>query len=307
MAERQQVSPAHHFWHRLPARLGLAGVAEDETARARRWAVRLEVLVGLATLWLPVVWYAEAKGLVDGKGLHSMDLAVWLVFATELGLLSALVRDRRRYWRSNWLSLLLVLSGPPLLVFHQSLPVALLRLLRLLLLAAVLFRMARNSLRLLARHALAATLVVAVFMVGTIGTLVAAIEPKYTSVWDGLWWAVVTISTVGYGDLAPATPVGRLLGVLLIVFGVLTFSMVMANVAAALVGLQVERSSAEIEREETRHEKHLMARLDALGTRLDRLEALLQAQAQARPPEPSHAPAPATGGPGAPGAPGPPP
>lgn len=293
------MAPAHHFWHRLPARLGLAGVAADETAGARRWAVRMEVLVGLATLWLPVVWYAEAKGLVDGQGLHTMDLAVWLVFATELGLLTALVRDRRRYWRNNWLSLLLVLSGPPLLLLHQGLPVALLRLLRLLLLAVVLFRMARNSLRLLARHALAATLIVAVFMVGTIGTLVAAIEPKYTSVWDGLWWAVVTISTVGYGDLAPATPVGRLLGVLLIVFGVLTFSMVMANVAAALVGLQVERSSAELEREETLHEKHLMARLDTLDKRLDRLEALLQAQAPlaqpaaAKPPTAPAPPAPA--------------
>jgi len=293
------MAPAHHFWHRLPARLGLAGVAADESAGARRWAVRMEVLVGLATLWLPVVWYAEAKGLVDGQGLHTMDLAVWLVFATELGLLSALVRDRRRYWRNNWLSLLLVLSGPPLLLLHQGLPVALLRLLRLLLLAVVLFRMARNSLRLLARHALAATLIVAVFMVGTIGTLVAAIEPKYGSIWDGLWWAVVTISTVGYGDLAPATPVGRLLGVLLIVFGVLTFSMVMANVAAALVGLQVERSSAELEREETLHEKHLMARLDTLDKRLDRLEALLQAQAPlaqpaaAKPPTAPAPPAPA--------------
>jgi voltage-gated potassium channel len=142
--------------------------------------------------------------------------------------------------------------------------------------------MARTSLRLMARHALSATLIAALFLVGSIGTLEASIEPHFGSIWDGLWWAVVTISTVGYGDIVPVTPLGRALAVVLIVFGVITFSMVMANVAALLVGLQVEQSSAELEREETRHERALKARLDAMQAQLDRLTQLLEQRGAAR-------------------------
>ncbi|MEW5973214.1 MAG: ion transporter [Pseudomonadota bacterium] len=259
----------------LPATLGVAGVAAHENAEARRWAARLEIPVALAVLWLPFAWYAEAKGLIDAQTLRVLDLGVWGVFLLEAVVLSLTVSNRRLYWRQNWLNLVIVLGGVPLLFMQQASALALLRILRLVLLLVVLIRMARNSLRLMARHALAATLVIALFLVVSIGTLVASIDPNFKSLWDGLWWAIVTISTVGYGDIVPASAEGRLLGVVLIVFGVLTFSMVMANVAAALVSMEVEESSAEIEREEIRHELLILQRLEALEERFDRLERLL--------------------------------
>ncbi|MEW6446290.1 MAG: potassium channel family protein [Pseudomonadota bacterium] len=271
-----------HFWRNLPAALGVAGVASHEGAAVRRWAVRLEIPVALATLWLPFAWYAEAKGLIDGPTLRMLDLMVWGVFLIEAVILSLIVRNRGLYWRQNWLNLAIVIGGLPLLFMDSEASLAFLRVLRLILLVVVLIRVARRSLRMMARHALAATLVIAVFLIGSLGTLVATIEPKYESIWDGLWWAVVTISTVGYGDLVPVTAEGRLLGAVLIVFGVLTFSMVMANVAAALVGLQVEESSAEMEREEIRHELLILQRLEAMEERFDRLERLLAGQSNDR-------------------------
>jgi len=259
----------------LPAMLGVAGVAAHENARARRWAARLEIPVALAVLWLPFAWYAEAKGLIDAQTLRALDLGVWGVFLLEAVVLSLTVSNRRLYWRQNWLNLAIVLGGVPLLLMQQSSVLALLRVLRLVLLLVVLIRMARNSLHLMARHALAATLVIALFLVVSVGTLVASIDPNFKSLWDGLWWAIVTISTVGYGDVVPASAEGRWLGVVLIVFGVLTFSMVMANIAGALVSMEVEESSAEIEREEIRHELLILQRLEALEQRFDRLERLL--------------------------------
>lgn len=263
------------FFHDLPARLGVAGVAAHENARARRWGARLEVPVSIATLWLPFAWYAEAKGVLDVQTLRILDLIVWGVFLLEVVVLSLLVRDRRLYWRQNWLNLCVVLGGLPLLFFQQAAALAFLRVLRLVLLVVLMLRFARGSLRMLARHALAATLVIALFLVVSVGTLVASIDPNMKSLWDGMWWALVTVSTVGYGDVVPVSPEGRLLGVILILFGVATFSMVTANLAAFVLSLQFEETATDLEREEIKHELLILQRLEVLEARFDRLESLL--------------------------------
>lgn len=270
----------------LPALLGVAGVADHENEAARRWAGRLEIPVALATLWLPFAWYADAKGLITDDMLQVLDLMVWGVFLLEAMVLSLLVRNRRLFWKQNWLNLLIVFGGLPLLFMQQVSALAFLRVLRLILLVVVLIRMTRRSLKLMARHALTATLVIALFLVVSIGTLVASIDPNFDSIWDGLWWAVVTISTVGYGDITPISAEGRLLGVVLILFGVVVFSMVTANVAAFLVGLQVEESSEEMSREEVKHELMILQRLEEMEARFDRLELMLAERLDVEPAEP---------------------
>jgi voltage-gated potassium channel len=58
---------------------------------------------------------------------------------------------------------------------------------------------------------------------------------QFKSVGDGLWWAMVTISTVGYGDKVPATSAGRLLAVILMFSGVALFSFFTASVSSLFV------------------------------------------------------------------------
>lgn len=44
-------------------------------------------------------------------------------------------------------------------------------------------------------------------------------EPVIKNIFDGIWWAVVTVTTVGYGDMYPVTAIGRVLAMCLILFG----------------------------------------------------------------------------------------
>ena len=52
---------------------------------------------------------------------------------------------------------------------------------------------------------------------------------------DALWWSISTITTVGYGDIFPVTPIGRLIAGLTMLVGISTFAVVTAKVAELLV------------------------------------------------------------------------
>ena len=68
-------------------------------------------------------------------------------------------------------------------------------------------------------------------MVG--GALVYVAEPQAVgSIWNGVWWALVTATTVGYGDIAPVTLLGRIVGGFLMLVGIGVFATFGGAVAA---------------------------------------------------------------------------
>jgi voltage-gated potassium channel len=70
-------------------------------------------------------------------------------------------------------------------------------------------------------------------------TVVASVEggenASIQSFPDALWWAVVTITTVGYGDMVPVTAAGRAMGFILMLGGIAFFSGITANLASYLI------------------------------------------------------------------------
>jgi voltage-gated potassium channel len=68
---------------------------------------------------------------------------------------------------------------------------------------------------------------------------------EYESLWDGVWWAVVTVTTVGYGDLYPKTVQGRVIGIVLMFVGIGFLSLLTASIASRFV--RQERSDEHLE------------------------------------------------------------
>ena len=58
------------------------------------------------------------------------------------------------------------------------------------------------------------------------------IEPEFETYGDALWWAVVTTTTVGYGDLYPETAVGKIVAAILMIVGIGTIGVITGTVAA---------------------------------------------------------------------------
>ena len=93
---------------------------------------------------------------------------------------------------------------------------------------------------------------------------------------DGAWWALTTMTTVGYGDHVPGSTSGRLIAALIMIMGVAVLGAVAAVVAVIFASTVARREERILEAEGRTLEARLEARLDALDAHLTSLEEHLQ-------------------------------
>jgi voltage-gated potassium channel len=83
------------------------------------------------------------------------------------------------------------------------------------------------------------TLIIALISIFAFGTVMHLLEPEnFPTIFSGIWWAVITASTVGYGDYVPATIMGKMTGILLILTGAGFLSSFFVSLSAASVTKQ---------------------------------------------------------------------
>ena len=200
--------------------------------------------------------------------LGRFDLVVSFIFLFDFGLSLRRAKDRKRYMLTwGWIDFLSSIPTVGALRWGRAARVVrVLRVLRGLRSIRMIGTMILETRRTSTALATLAILILTLF-----GGSIAVLEferpagGNIETAGDAVWWAIVTMSTAGFGDLYPTTTEGRVVGATLMFVGIGLFGVVTGIVASLLV----EKHGAE-------HERDHMDETIELKTRIAELEARLE-------------------------------
>lgn len=213
---------------------------EDSGTRLERWQTRAEWPLALVAVLFLVAYSWEVIGDLDGTARRIAEAvmnAAWAAFAVDVVVQLVLTGQRAHWLRHH----LLDVASVVLPVLRP------LRLLRLVALVGVLQRTAGHSLRgrIATYTAGSSVLILWVAALAVLDVERHAPGSDITTLGDALWWAFVTVTTVGYGDLSPVTPAGRVIAVALMIGGIAVLGVVTATLASWIVSSVSEEESSE--------------------------------------------------------------
>jgi len=134
------------------------------------------------------------------------------------------------------------------------------------------------------RKAMAVIVSATVVSVVVGGALITVLDrEEFPDFGTGLWWALQTVTTVGYGDVTPEKPIGRVVGAVFMVEAIAFVTIVTAVITSGFVEPARQQRVAESATEDALGVEQLTAQLAQISSRLDRLQQTLDARSPAGP------------------------
>jgi voltage-gated potassium channel len=142
------------------------------------------------------------------------------------------------------------------------------------------FRWRDRTQRAVANRRVFPFLAIATFSLGLIAGFVATLVDRkdFPTFGTGVWWAIVTLGTVGYGDVVPHTAWGRVVGSLVIVIGVTFISFLTATVTSYFVSAEEQEGRFAERQERLDHQTQTNEALERIERRLTEIEAKLSSR-----------------------------
>ena len=203
----------------------------------KTWIERIDTLLSIL-IFLDIVFLIATflmdldSSYIDFFMLFDTALCIVLIMAFAFKLLNS--DDKKRYLRENYLDLVASIPLNFLIVPFNEFNlvivniVVLVRFLRLLLLLKESYKYIRKFF-----NSTYLDKVIALFIVVIVGSTFALdyFDPSIPDLYHALWFVVQTVTTVGFGDVIPESPIGQFIALLLLVVGVTMFSVFTASFA----------------------------------------------------------------------------
>jgi voltage-gated potassium channel len=201
-----------------------------ETKIERYQRIALVPLAILALLFLFTYLgesFQYSIGIFDYQDFSMINNFIWVIFALDYIIMITLASDKFSFVRSHPIELLLVL------IPHLR-PLRALRI--LFIFERVLVNVKQKIYVSVPYYVSGAAVLIVLLSAGTIYPVESqADNSNITTPQDALWWAAVTVTTVGYGDKFPVSSEGRLIAVGLMITGIAVVGSITASLAAWIV------------------------------------------------------------------------
>jgi voltage-gated potassium channel len=228
----------------------------DTTPRLEAYMAKTQTaldLLALATLWIVLV---PPSDFGEGSRVALfVRLGLSFVYAVDMAIKVTLARRHWHYLRTNLLGVVVVVFPPVRVIFSLRLIQSVFRrgnLERFLLAAGVLVLNGAAIVYLVERDAKGSN-------IHTLG--------------ESVWWAITTVSTVGYGDYYPVTAAGKVTASVVMAIGILTLAVITAQVASSFFDQSARKQTPSTPVDAPA----MQISFSDLTQRLDRIEALLTA------------------------------
>ena len=244
-------------------------------------------MIILALLIIPVVvielkivptnayWVSCATKIDDG---------IWFAFLLEYLVLVSLYEDKVGYTKRSWLNLIILLLSPPLICPEgfalirslRSLRVLrLFRALRFLRIVIALKRGVKPISDVLVKNSLHYITLITILLIIFSGIAFSWLELRVISIqgiFQGVWWAITTVTTVGYGDLYPESHAGRILAAAVMIIGIGFVAVLTANISSYFVENDMRGSEDQDKKDEN---QLILERLEELSKKIDEINRRL--------------------------------
>jgi voltage-gated potassium channel len=205
-------------------------------------------MAALAIVYVALGFIVDDVQQAARPDLEAAELILTGLFVLEFASRILAARSRLDYLKGHWIDVIAL--APPIRIAR---PLRLLRLLRLVRAFAGIYR-AGLHIHGLARHKGFAWLVLAWFGVMAVCSawLYIAehgVNKAVNDPFDALWWGVVTLTTVGYGDVTPQTQEGRLAAMALMLLGIGLFGAITATITSYLLNADLRRVESKVEKD----------------------------------------------------------
>ncbi len=201
--------------------------SEADAAFLERYDARMRVPIVVAAI-LPLIVVPQSGGWVGDV----VGIVTWLVFLVDYVVH---VRHIVRYRHTGYgrFDLFVVIATAPWFLLPAAQAGRFVVLLRLARVARVVVA-SRGSRRLFERLGRVVEVAGAVVIVGSLVAYYAEhpTNPEFATIGDALWWGIVTLTTVGYGDIVPKTPTGRWAAVTIMVTGIAVLGVLSGSLAS---------------------------------------------------------------------------
>jgi voltage-gated potassium channel len=189
-------------------------------------------MAALAILYVAVGFVGDEPGASPVNG--AVETALTAVFLAEFATRFGASYNRIGYLRGHWIDLVALIP-----IAREVRVFRLLRLLRMVRAFAGLYRALGHVGRIVNHRGLGLLITawLGVMVICSAGLYIAenGVNKAITSPLDALWWGVVTLTTVGYGDVYPVTPEGRLAAGALMLLGIGLFGAITATITSYLI------------------------------------------------------------------------